>query len=212
MTPEKKYTSIVKHYQDCFKTYGDSHKGMDWPKLDDVYKRYNVMLDLIRLKESSSNKVSLLDFGCGTAMLNEYIKSEHIDNIIYSGLDISEGPVNIARSKFPENDFYCLDILEEPGTLPDFDYVIMNGVFTEKINLTTEEMIEYFQKMMLAVFKKTNKGVAFNVMSKAVDWERDDLFHLSTDLLINFATKNLSRNFIIRNDYGLYEYTVYIYK
>ena len=58
----------------------------------------------------------------------------------------------------------------------------------------------------------TSKGVAFNVMSKAVDWEREDLFHLPADLLIDFLTKKLTRNFIIRNDYGLYEYTTYIYK
>ena len=66
--------------------------------------------------------------------------------------------------------------------------------------------------MILTIFEKVDKGMAFNVMSKAVDWERDDLFHLSTDVLIDFMVKNLSRNFIIRNDYGLYEYTVYLYK
>lgn len=49
-------------------------------------------------------------------------------------------------------------------------------------------------------------------MSKDVDWEREDLFHLSLDELSNFLTKEVSRNFIIRNDYGLYEYTTYLYK
>ena len=66
--------------------------------------------------------------------------------------------------------------------------------------------------MLMRVFAKARKGVAFNVMSKSVDWERDDLFHLSADRLITFLTKSLSRHFIIRNDYGLYEYTTYVYK
>ncbi|MFT6034498.1 MAG: hypothetical protein ACI9XJ_000064 [Marivirga sp.] len=66
--------------------------------------------------------------------------------------------------------------------------------------------------MVHVLFSKIEKGMAFNVMSKAVDWERWDLFHLSTDVLIDFLAKEVSRNFIIRNDYGLYEYTVYIYK
>ena len=73
-------------------------------------------------------------------------------------------------------------------------------------------MWDYFQRLVTLVFSSVEKGMAFNVMSKAVDWEREDLFHLSTDLLIDFLTKKLSRNFIIRNDYGLYEYTVYLYK
>ncbi len=29
--------------------------------------------------------------------------------------------------------------------------------------------------------------------------------------LVNFLTRELSRHFIIRNDYGLYEYTTYLY-
>jgi hypothetical protein len=61
-------------------------------------------------------------------------------------------------------------------------------------------------------FAKARVGVAFNVMSTHVDWERDDLFHLPMDVLGSFLTKNLSRKFVIRSDYGLYEYTTYVYK
>ena len=49
-------------------------------------------------------------------------------------------------------------------------------------------------------------------MSAQVEWKRDDLFHLPLDRLADFLSANLSRHFVIRNDYGLYEYTVYIYK
>ena len=73
-------------------------------------------------------------------------------------------------------------------------------------------MLDYFKQLVKAVFSKARKGLAFNVMSKDVDWERDDLFHLSFDELSKFLTEEVSRNFVIRNDYGLYEYTVYIYK
>jgi hypothetical protein len=45
-----------------------------------------------------------------------------------------------------------------------------------------------------------------------VDWERDDLFHVSFDVMAKFLTAELTRNFIFRQDYGLYEYTVYAYR
>jgi len=45
-----------------------------------------------------------------------------------------------------------------------------------------------------------------------VDWEREDLFHLSLDSLAGFLVKELGRDFVIRNDYGLYEYTTYVYR
>src|SRR5205085_1407005 len=91
-------------------------------------------------------------------------------------------------------------------------YLVMNGVFTEKRELSFDEMLNYFKRLVARVFAHARIGVAFNVMSKQVDWERDDLFHLPLDTLAHFLTKELSRNFIIRNDYGLYEYTTYIYK
>ncbi len=50
------------------------------------------------------------------------------------------------------------------------------------------------------------------MMSKDVDWEREDLFHLPLNVLSNFLTKEVTRDFIIRYDYGLYEYTTYLYK
>lgn len=73
-------------------------------------------------------------------------------------------------------------------------------------------MFEYLKKMISIIFTKSNKAIAFNVMSKQVDWEVDTLFHVPIDDMANFLTKKITRNFIIRNDYGLYEYTVYIYK
>ena len=65
--------------------------------------------------------------------------------------------------------------------------------------------------MLKKVFPLAKRGIAFNVMSKQVDWERNDLFHLSLDEMSSFVTKHLSRHFVVRNDYGLYEYTVYLY-
>ena len=73
-------------------------------------------------------------------------------------------------------------------------------------------MMEFFTSVLKKLWAKTNKGIAFNIMSKLVDWERDDLFHVSIDELGWFLKNNLSRNFVIRNDYKLYEYTVYVYK
>ncbi len=209
----KKYlNSIVRHYEECLEKYGDNHLGVDWPKLADVEKRYKVMLDIIRVNEDSSNKVSLLDFGCGAAHLFQYILDQNINNISYAGLDVSEKFVKLSREKYPEQPFFQEDILDDKSRLPFFDYIVMNGVFTEKRELSFDEMWDYLSIMLLKVFSIANKGIAFNVMSKSVEWERNDLFHLPADILINFLTKKITRNFIIRNDYGLYEYTTYIYK
>ena len=81
----------------------------------------------------------------------------------------------------------------------------MNGVFTEKLDLSYEDMWSFFVRMVEKAYSCCDKGVAFNLMSKDVDWERDDLFHVSLDQISSWLTGNLTRNFVIRYDYGLYE-------
>jgi SAM-dependent methyltransferase len=203
-----KYQEIVSHYEACLEKHGDNHLGVDWPRKEDVIKRYRIMLELVR---GTIDKPTVLDFGCGAAHLYDYlIKQDNIE-IDYSGLDISEKFVLLCRKKHPKTQFYCVDILSKDSSIPETDYIVMNGVFTEKQSMTQEEMIEYFQSMLKKIFPLAKKGIAFNVMSRYVDWERSDLFHISLDEMASFVTQHLSRHFVIRNDYGLYEYTVYIY-
>ena len=73
-------------------------------------------------------------------------------------------------------------------------------------------MENYFQELLVLVFGRVKRGISFNLMSKSVDWEREDLFHYPLDRLSDFLCKKISRNFIVRNDYGLYEYSTYVYK
>jgi hypothetical protein len=205
----QKHTAIIEHYESCLARHGDTNLGVDWPNQADAEKRYLVMLEVVR---EPFVGLTLLDFGCGASHLYPYLQSSRFAGLEYHGLDASPAFCALSREKYPQNDYVCLDVIAEPGELGEFDYVVMNGVFTEKRDLTFEEMFEYFKQVMRIVFPKVRRGLAFNVMSKAVDWERSDLFHVPTDLLISFMANELTRHFIIRNDYGLYEYTVYVYK
>ncbi|HEX8429582.1 class I SAM-dependent methyltransferase [Hymenobacter sp.] len=210
MSAPKSYLEIARHYEACLRQHGDTHLGVDWPNEKDAYLRYQVMLEVIR--GTLDTPVSLLDFGCGTSHLYEYMQRGSWRQVEYIGLDISPEYVKLAQAKYPDIAYYCVDILAYDEAMPEVDYVVMNGVFTEKRGLSFAEMWEYFQRMLTSVFRRVRRGMAFNVMSKQVDWERDDLFHLSTDLLFAFLKENLSRHWVLRHEYGLYEYTVYVYK
>ena len=204
------YLKLAEHYEECYKKHGDNHLGLDWPNKEDTLKRHKVMLELT--KRDNDGPCTLLDFGCGTSAFYEYILSEgHSTKIKYSGLDINLSLLEKAQEKFPNTTFYHMDILKVQN-IPNFDYMICNGVFTEKRDLTQEEMFIFFSEVIKKLWNKTNKGIAFNLMSKQVDWERKDLFHVSLDKLGWFLKENLTRSFLIRNDYGLYEYTTYVYK
>jgi SAM-dependent methyltransferase len=205
---------IIEHYENCLARHGDTHLGVDWPKFEDAQKRYQVMLDSLALAPHSPREqvVTLLDFGCGAAHLKEFIDNHQIPHLEYTGLDLSEKFVNLARQKFPKTRFYQMNILEKGDELPVFDFAVLNGTFTVKRELTHENMWKHAQNVLCSLFPHVRYGMAVNFMSKHVDWEREDLFHLSFDVLAEFIRTSLSRHFIFRQDYGLYEYTAYIYK
>jgi len=207
---ENQYSKIVKHYEKCFEKYGADHRGVDWPNQYDLDKRFQVMTGLILRKDTPC---TLLDFGCGTGLLLDWLKkNELLHRFDYYGCDISEKFIECCKKKFPTDQFFQTDVLQSPEKLNNYDYIIVNGVFTMKVDLSYQAMWDFFCQSVTQLFSKANKGIAFNLMSKQVDWERPDLFHVGLDQLTAFLTKNLSRHFVIRNDYGLYEYTAYLYK
>jgi cyclopropane fatty-acyl-phospholipid synthase-like methyltransferase len=203
------YHTLIRHYEDCLARHGDTHRGVDWPNADDAAKRYQVMLDVIK---PSHEETTLLDFGCGASHLYQYMLERGVTGVRYAGLDASPAFCELSSKKYPHNEYTCVDVLDAPERLGEFDYVVMNGVFTEKRELSYDAMWDYFRRVLRVVFGKTRRGIAFNVMSKEVDWERDDLFHVPLTDLTHFLARELSRHYVVRHDYGLYEYTTYVYK
>ena len=89
----------------------------------------------LRLKRIGLNRFrekKVLDFGCGAGHLLEFIEAKKLNHIDYIGLDISPKFTALCRTKWPERDFIETDILINQNQLPTVDYLIMNGVFTEK--------------------------------------------------------------------------------
>jgi SAM-dependent methyltransferase len=202
------YSSILNWYQERLREHGDSHLGVGWPDQGKVEVMYQVMLSITE----PNVPATLLDFGCGPArMLDWMMTRNRWPHLQYTGLDFNPDSVTFARQKYPAVRFITQDILREPLN-EQFDYVVMNGILTMKAQMSFEAMWDYAQELLRRVFVMARRGLAFNVMSKAVDWEKDILFHLPTDLLIGFVTKHLTRRFVIRQDYAPFEYTVYLYR
>jgi len=207
--PPKPYQAIVTSCEGDLEKYGDNFRGVGWTKKQEYAElRYRIMLDAIR----GSEPITLLDLGCGASHLLEHINREARTHIHYSGLDLSDAFLALSHSKFPMVTYYQEDILDPKHEVPNHDYVIMNGLFNWKGTMTHDEMWVYCKAMIRRAFQLADIGIAFNVMSKYLDWERDDLFHLPFDVLAQFLDGEISRHFTLRHDYGLFEYTVYVYK
>ncbi len=71
-------------------------------------------------------------------------------------MDLSPRFIELARAKFPDRCYYQLDILDQPESkLPVFDYIVLNGVLTEKRELSFDEMWDYTRRLLSAVMAKS---------------------------------------------------------
>jgi SAM-dependent methyltransferase len=205
---------LIDYYADQLSRYGDTPLGAAWPDGQGQKLRFKTFERIIEGR-SGKDEVTVLDLGCGTGSFYSYILENKLNYIKYIGVDVLEDALSFARHKFSDVPFYNIDILscsENALSSVKSDYVIANGLFTVKRHATDEQMWQFMAEMIAKMWPYVNKGIIFNVMSKNVDWERDDLFHVSYDRMANYLHSLAGRYIGFCADYGLYEYTAYALK
>jgi SAM-dependent methyltransferase len=201
--------AIVRHHERCLGRPGEASHADD-PKSEELDRiRYDAMLGLLM---HETERVTLLDFGCGQGDLKHHIDRKGLIHIQYEGLEISSAFAEAARRRFPQVTIRCVDVLKGEIILPQYDYIVMNGIFTRRDELSEPEMFAYLESLVSRLFRHAKRGLAFNVMSPIADRKNESLFHPSFDAIAAIITRSISRNLVLRNDYGLRECTCYIYR
>jgi dTDP-4-amino-4,6-dideoxygalactose transaminase/SAM-dependent methyltransferase len=203
---------LLQNYDRMLFSHGDSARGANWPNDADRRIRFDVMLDVIA--SDAEAPTVLCDLGCGTGELFAHIREKGLRNITYIGVDRSAAALSYARAKFPDAIFIEIDVNSAQADLAQIacDYLVANGLFTVKWEMTDDQMWSFLKATISRVWPLVRRGVAFNVMSKIVDWKRDDLFHLAMDDAARFLHELAGRRVRLRADYGLFEYTAFAYK
>ena len=209
---ERPEDALLPIYDRALGQFGDTAQGALWPNEADRQLRFDVMLDLLDADDRSP--IVLCDLGCGTGELLSRIRERGLSHVRYVGVDRSALALDLARAKFPQAEFHLLDVNAEGADLDRLacDYLVANGLFTFRQGLSEQEMRGFLERSVRAVWPKVRRGIAFNVMSKQVDWQREDLFHASMDDMAAMLHSLAGRRVRLRADYGLYEYTCYAWR
>ena len=85
-----------------------------------------------------SNK-SIMDIGCGTGTLVEYLKPRE-----YLGVDLNPDFIKLARKKYPQYDFKVLNIVTQKFPDRKFKYLFIMNVLH---HLTDEQIAKMFAKI-----------------------------------------------------------------
>jgi SAM-dependent methyltransferase len=183
-----------------------------WPNARDLATRFEVLLGPIDFDQySTANPLKLLDLGCGPGFLLDYLAANDLlGQVEYTGVDVIGTMVQHARRRWPQHSFELRDVRDKPFDADAFDYCIICGVFTVRFQNSYADMEKLAHETLRAIWPSLRLGLGFNVMSKHVDWEREDLFHWPLDDILAFCKANLSRHVSLHLDYGLWETSAFV--
>lgn len=203
--------TLAAHYARTFERHGAVARGVDWGAAEDVALRYDKMLAVIaRDARPPAPSPSLLDVGCGYGGLLAHARSRGI-SLDYTGLDACGAMVEHARAHAGDGRFEAGDVLEwdERGS---FDYVVCNGILTQKLDVPPAAMDDFAARLVRRLFALARRACAFNMMTTHVNYTVGNLYYRDPAEVLAWCAEHLTRRVVIDHSYPLYEFTTYLYR
>ncbi|MFZ2541672.1 MAG: hypothetical protein WAW75_07860 [Gallionella sp.] len=197
----------LKVYQSAFIQHGDSPKGTHQNNRETQYLRFQMLTDHL-LNNHTDNTIE--DVGCGICDLYGYLKSKNI-KFTYSGTEIVDEMIALAKEKYPEITVKNRDILSEVGQKKN-DFVVLSGTLNIPGNVEPEEWRRFCFSLISSMYGMCNKAIAFNFLTSHKTFTDPNLFYFDPSELLDYCIKNLSRFVELKHSYPLYEGTITVYR
>lgn len=200
--------TLRQHYSQKFAEHGASSEGVDWGSNEaNLLLRYKKMLDVLR---DPSSTPTLLDVGCGYGGLLTYAAEQNIE-LQYTGIDVSQNMIEWAQANQATGTFIVGDFIEHDFAT-QFDYVVCNGILTQKLETAGLAMDQFAAQLIRKMFALCKVGIAFNVMTTKVNYFSNNLYYRNPAELFSWCLSEISSHLRLDHSYPLYEYTLQIFR
>ena len=193
---------IISRSGDRLRRYGEDIRALASGTRERQQLRFAVLSAIGDLEGAS-----VLDLGCGFGDLYEYLVNRGL-KVDYTGYDICPDFVELAGAKFPQATFEVRDI-QVDGIPRCFDYIVSSQTFNLK--LVHEDNFELVKDIIRRCYEASEKAVAVDMLTSYVDFRENHLYYYSPEAVFSFC-KTLTKRVVLRHDYPLFEFTVYLYK
>ena len=195
---------LLSFYNFHLKKFGDRPEALRWTPQGQL-RRYHTLVDIAPGAEL--NNSTILDYGCGTGDFYRFLKRRGI-NVRYTGVDINENFISLAKSKYPECTFKVMSADDDDDQFEGFyDYIFICGVFNLRVPGVDDDM----KNALVTLFKHCSKGLALNALSSHAPVKDHELHFTSPEGMVKFAIENLSPSVALRHDRIPNDFTLYVY-
>jgi SAM-dependent methyltransferase len=178
---------------------------MDWKDEASQRLRFEILCAVADLDGKS-----VCEIGCGAGHLVDFLRQRGIA-ARYHGIDLSEEMLAAARRRHPDVSFAHRDILLGAET-GEYDVLLCSGLFHVKLDHRDDEWWRFVRETVRRMYVMCRVGIAFNLMTDQVDFRSPSLFYANPAQVFDLCRRELSRFTVLRHDYPLYEFTVYVYR
>jgi len=152
---------------------------------------------------------SILDIGCGRADLYDFISNFYPDlNYSYNGIDHNPVMIDLAKEKYGVK---CRSGAFETANLPKTEWVVANGVFTQRRCETEDKDLSKLFEDVDILYQTATNTVSFNLLNPINNTHHDGFFYVHPGLVLDMLIEKY-QNVVLRNNYSKDVYTVQIYK
>jgi SAM-dependent methyltransferase len=150
---------------------------------------------------------SVLDVGCGFADYFSFLRDAGIA-VDYTGVDLVPELVERAMADHPGLNVSVRDLQRDPFADASFDFVVCSQTFN--LRFGDGDNTEIVRDMLRRMFASARHGVAIDFVTDWVDFREDYLVYRNPEDMFRFA-KSLTRRVVLRHDYPLFEFCLYLY-
>ena len=197
--PSKEY--VLSFFDRTLAMHGDRPEALGWTAKGQLL-HFRALLDIA----PSIGGRKVLDFGCGKGDFYGFLRDMNI-SVDYTGLDINESLISLARKKFPEGRFAVFDS-EEETLEEDFDYIFLCGVF----NLEMPGLNALIRRTLKNLFSRCRIALAFNALSGHDPQKDYELHYVLPEEMFAFAVRELSPHVSLRHDRMDDDFTMFVYR
>ncbi len=195
--------SARRYYEGLLDEHGATAAGVDWNSPESQELRFEQLLGVTEGEAGGT----LLDYGCGYGALLGHLR-EGGDRRSYRGYDISPKMVEQATEMWGGDE--AASFTSEAAELEPADFVIASGILNVKGETERYVWARYVLGLILELDRLALRGFAFNALTIHSDPEhmREDLFYADPAFCLALCRGTLGRRVSVRDDYGLYEFSV----
>lgn len=151
---------------------------------EDHDKKYNFshLFKIAKKTKKPLRGATVLDIGCGTGDILPYLYQKRIKK--YVGVDIYKPAIDLAKKKYPDEQFLLTDILCD-NSLGKFDFVLCSGALS--IKFKSIDNYNFLRSMVKRMWQMSTKGLAFNLLTDEDVAPAKHLFYYNIDAVRNIC-------------------------